>query len=149
MLMGMDRGIKKRPVGQISGFCAATIATCVTRASRDIFLSSCPGLTRPSTSLSQHKVSKTWITGTSPVMTTNTSPTLRSPATVPVTLRLGRLSLKQVCNSLDDRDMLPGMARRRSIKPRIVGHFDLPPERMEAGAPIERDRAWMIEGAGV
>src|SRR5258707_10729139 len=51
--------------------------------------------------------------------------------------------------SFDYRNMLCNIARRRSVKARVVRDLDLLPERTEAGALIERQRRRMIERAGV
>src|SRR6266404_2796266 len=52
-------------------------------------------------------------------------------------------------NSLDNRHVPRRVARRRSIKPRIVLDLDLPPEGAKAGALIERHCTRMIVSAGV
>ena len=64
------------------------------------------------------EVSKTWITGTSPVMTDER-------AFVP---------------SLNHRHMPRRVTRRGAVKARIVLDLDLPPEGAKAGALIERHR---------
>src|SRR3954470_1673547 len=45
--------------------------------------------------------------------------------------------------------MFGDVARRRPIKPRIIGDFDLPPKGAESGPPVKRQRGRMIESAGV
>src|SRR5438067_10226046 len=45
--------------------------------------------------------------------------------------------------------MLRHIARRGAVEARVVGDFDLPPERTKTGALVERQRSRMIEGAGV
>ena len=45
--------------------------------------------------------------------------------------------------------MLCDMTRRCTVETWIVHDFDLPAERAKAGAPVERKRGRMIEGAGV
>jgi hypothetical protein len=65
-----------------------------------------------------YQESKTWITGTSPVMTIESVP----------------------APSLDDRHMPRHIARRCPVEPRIIRHLDLPPERAKAGALIKCER---------
>ena len=51
--------------------------------------------------------------------------------------------------SLNHRNMPRRAARRCPVKARIVGYFDLPPERAEARSLVEGQRRWMIKGASV